>query len=207
MLPFIGIILVLLGIWSGNGQEERDTKHIALKGEPIFGVRHEGHSFTRVCTLPILSQTGLNTEVNTTHLMPENFKFGRVPGSVFMGRSFSCISYVALSPWMLRVTRLMQNEYETKGEVTVRTLQKFMPYLGVESKVGPGVGCQQRYKERRSVSANIHSSIDQSKCLVNSSWAKAELKCGAKRFSEPTVALVVLFPYLNSAVIDARKAP
>ena len=73
MLPFIGIILVLLGIWSGNGQEERDTKHIALKGEPIFGVRQEGHSFTRVCTLPIPSQTELNTEVHTTHLKPENF--------------------------------------------------------------------------------------------------------------------------------------
>ena len=123
MLPFIGIILVLLGIWSGNGQEERDTKHIALKGEPIFGVRQEGHSFTRVCTLPIPSQTGLNTEVNTTHLMPENFKFGRVPGSVLMGRSFSCISYVALSSCMLKVTRLMQNEYKTEGEVTARTLK------------------------------------------------------------------------------------
>ena len=98
-------------------------KHIALKGEPIFGVRHEGFSFTRVCTLPIPSQTELNTEVNTTHLMPENFKFGRVPGSVFMDRSFSCISYVALSPSMLKVTRLMQNEYKTEGEVTVRTLK------------------------------------------------------------------------------------
>ena len=47
----------------------------------------------------------------------------------------------------------MQNEYETKGGVTVRTLQKFMRYLGVEGKVGPGVGCQQSYKEGRSVSA------------------------------------------------------
>ena len=38
----------------------------------------------------------------------------------------------------------MQNEYETKGEVTVRTLQNFvtlMPYLGVKGKVGPRVGC------------------------------------------------------------------
>ena len=84
--------------------------------------------------------------------MPENFKFGPVPGSVLMGRSFSCISYVALSPWMLKVTRLMQNENETKGEVTVRTLQKSMPYLGVEGEVGPGVGRQRSYKEGRSVS-------------------------------------------------------
>ena len=70
-----------------------------------------------------------------------------------MDRSFSCISYVALSPWMLRVTRLMQDEYETKGEVTVRTLQKFMRYFGVEGKVGPGVGRQRSYKEGRSVNA------------------------------------------------------
>ena len=148
MFPFIGIILVLICIRSCNRQEERDTKYIALKGEPIFGVRQEGHSFTRVRILPIPCQTELNTEVHTTHLMPENFKFGRVPGSVFMDRSFSCISYVALSPWMLRVTRLMQNEYETEGEVTIRTLQKFMPYLDVKGKVGPGVGCQQSHKGR-----------------------------------------------------------
>ena len=72
MLPFIGITLVLLRIRSCNRQEERDTKHIALKGEPIFGVRQKGHSLTRVRILPIQSQTELNTEVNTTHFMPEN---------------------------------------------------------------------------------------------------------------------------------------
>ena len=53
----------------------------------------------------------------------------------------------------------------------------------------------------------MHSSIDQSKHLVKSSWAKAELNCRAGRFSGPTVTLVVLFPYLTSAVIVARKAP
>ena len=53
----------------------------------------------------------------------------------------------------------------------------------------------------------IHSSIDQSRRLMKSSRAKAELKCGAGRFSEPTATLVVLFPYLTSAVIDACKAP
>ena len=110
MLPFIGIILVLLRIWSCSRQEERDTKHIALKGEPIFGIRQEGHSFTWVRTLPIPSQTELDTEVNTTHLMPENFKFGRVPGSALIGRSFNCISYVALSSGMLKVTWLTQNK-------------------------------------------------------------------------------------------------
>ena len=47
----------------------------------------------------------------------------------------------------------MQDEYETKGEVTVRTLQKFMRYFGVEGKVGPGVGRQRSYKEGRSVNA------------------------------------------------------
>ena len=109
--------MVLLRIRSCNRQEERDTKQIALKGEPIFGVRQEGHSFTWVCTLSIPSQTKLNAEIHTTHLMPENFKFGRVPGSVFMGRSFNCISYVALSSWMLKVTWLTQNEYKTEGEV------------------------------------------------------------------------------------------
>ena len=57
--------------------------------------------------------------------MPENFKFGRVPGSVLTGRSFSCISYVALSPWMLKVTRLMQNEYKTEGEVDRTYTSKF----------------------------------------------------------------------------------
>ena len=49
---------------------------------------------------------------------------------------------------MLRVTQLMQDEYETKGEVTVRTLQKFMRYFGIEGKVGPGVGRQRSYKGR-----------------------------------------------------------
>ena len=130
-------------------------KHIALKGEPIFGVRHEGFSFTRVCTLPIPSQTELNTEVNTTRLMPENFKFGRVPGSVLTGKSSNCISYLALSPWMLRVPWLMQSEYKKEGEVTIRTLQNFvtfMPYLGVEGKV-PGVGRQRGYKEGWNISA------------------------------------------------------
>ena len=125
MLPFIGIIFVLLRIRSCNSQEEQDTKHIALKGEPIFGVRQEGHSFTRVRILPIPSQTELNTEVNTTHLMPENFKFGRVPGSVLTGRSFNCIPYVALSSCMLKVTRLMQNEYKTEGEVDRTYTSKF----------------------------------------------------------------------------------
>ena len=127
-----------------------------MKGEPIFGVRQEGHSFTRVRLLPIPSQTKLNTEVHTAHLVPENFKFGRVPGSVLTGRSFSFISYVALTPCTLKVTRLVQNGYKTEGEMTVRTLHNFVtfkPYLGVEGKVGPGVGCQRRYKEGRSVSA------------------------------------------------------
>ena len=100
-------------------------KHIASKGEPIFGVRQEGHSFTRVHILPIPSQTELNMEVHTTHLMPENFKFGRVPGSVLVGRSFNCISYVALSLCMLRVTRLMQSEYKKEGGVDRTYTSKF----------------------------------------------------------------------------------
>ena len=133
MLPFIGITLVLLRIRSCNRQEERDTKHIALKGEPIFGVRQEGHSFTRVRILPIPSQTKLNAEIHTTHLIPENFKFGRVPGSALMGRSFNCISYVALSSWMLKVTRLTQNEYKTEGEVDRTYTSKFR---GVHALLG-----------------------------------------------------------------------
>ena len=125
MFPFIGIILVLLRIQSCNWPEERDTKYIALKGEPIFGVRHEGHSFTRVHILPIPSQTKFNMEVHTTHLMPENFKFGRVPGSVLTGRSFSCISYVALSLWVLKVIWLMQSEYKKEGGVDHTYTSKF----------------------------------------------------------------------------------
>ena len=137
MLPFIGIILVLLRIRSCNSQEEQDTKHIALKGEPIFGVRQEGHSFTRVRILSIPSQTELNMEVHTTHLMPENFKFGRVPGSVLMGSSFNCISYVALSPCMLKVTRLVQNEYKTEGEVDRTYTSKFRDLHAL-------LGCQRK---------------------------------------------------------------
>ena len=53
----------------------------------------------------------------------------------------------------------------------------------------------------------ICSGINQSRRLIESSWAKAKLKCGVGRFSEPIVTLVVLFPYLTSAVRDARKMP
>ena len=71
MFPFIGIILVLLRIRTCNSQEEQDTKHIALKGEPIFGVRQEGHSFTWVRILPIPSQTELKRRYIQLTLYPK----------------------------------------------------------------------------------------------------------------------------------------